>query len=438
MLIGIRVDATGELLDDIISQNVFHGGKRNQVMIFPSASSSSSSLRSKRWSSSSEDYISKATNAASLALRDKLPEEIWRLLFDEHYHPSHRTVGGRKDGNEKGPDTIRLEVGGRERRRHLRRRPRRPPRLRQTILNLYPPPLLPSSPPSPSSSPAHLLSSKTTSLSPDSHPAGDITPHIDLPDRYGDGIVGVCLLGGVVMDFSLPPSTSSSSSQSTTFGRPVSTAIETERPEETEVSEETRSRREEKRRYSVYMPRRTIYVLTGEARWKWMHGIEGRGWDVVYDDHEDEELDGNGAEDEGGEFGQEEELKDEGMDIEVGEHVKQDDMKEKEDPRQTGSKARIRSMPRLQKPRTTSTILRTTRISITLRWMQEPDDRHWQDCDDDDMNDNEEDDGDIDDDDDHDESEHTQNAKRRNMMERYGGGMLLTEEAGDGDWNVRG
>lgn len=71
-------------------------------------------------------------------------------------------------------------------------------------------------------------------------PGQGISPHIDLPNRYADGILGVSLLGGCVMTF--------------------------ERGDE---------------RHDVYLPERTVYVMTGEARWEWTHGIEGRSEDLV-------------------------------------------------------------------------------------------------------------------------------------------------------------
>lgn len=39
----------------------------------------------------------------------------------------------------------------------------------------------------------------------------------------------------------------------------------------------------QRNRYSVYLPARTIYALTGEARWKWKHGIAERYYDEVED-----------------------------------------------------------------------------------------------------------------------------------------------------------
>jgi alkylated DNA repair dioxygenase AlkB len=72
-------------------------------------------------------------------------------------------------------------------------------------------------------------------------PGQGITPHIDLPNRYADGILGISLIGGTVMDFT----------------------------------------HEKHGRHSVYLPSRSVYVLSGEARWDWKHGIEGRDRDVV-------------------------------------------------------------------------------------------------------------------------------------------------------------
>lgn len=85
------------------------------------------------------------------------------------------------------------------------------PLARQVILNLYP-------------------------------PGQGISPHIDLPNRYADGIIGVSLIGGTAMTFEHE-------------GKGL--------------------------RYEVYLPERTIYVMTGEARWEWKHGIEGRRSDSI-------------------------------------------------------------------------------------------------------------------------------------------------------------
>lgn len=76
------------------------------------------------------------------------------------------------------------------------------------------------------------------------YPAGTgIAPHVDLLRRYADGVVGCSVVGGCVMTF-------------TRIGR-------------------------EHERYDVYLPPRSIYILSGPARWDWTHGIEPRLEDVV-------------------------------------------------------------------------------------------------------------------------------------------------------------
>ncbi|OCF41688.1 hypothetical protein I317_04494 [Kwoniella heveanensis CBS 569] len=81
------------------------------------------------------------------------------------------------------------------------------------------------------------------------YPPGEgITPHVDLPNRYADGIIGCSLIGGCVMTLQ-------------------------------EVNGDHRP--DECGRYDVYLPPRTVYVLSGEARWDWTHGIKGREFDIV-------------------------------------------------------------------------------------------------------------------------------------------------------------
>jgi alkylated DNA repair dioxygenase AlkB len=74
-------------------------------------------------------------------------------------------------------------------------------------------------------------------------PGQGISPHIDLPHRYADGIVGASLAGGCVLVL--------------------------ERAGE---------------RHDVYLPPRSVYVFSGEVRWEWTHGIPGREYDVVLED----------------------------------------------------------------------------------------------------------------------------------------------------------
>jgi len=76
-------------------------------------------------------------------------------------------------------------------------------------------------------------------------PGDGITPHVDLLSRFDDGIIGLSLGSGTVMDF-----------------RQVN-------------SDDERSQ------YGVYLPPGCIIVLTGEARYRWTHGIAKRTHDWV-------------------------------------------------------------------------------------------------------------------------------------------------------------
>lgn len=73
-------------------------------------------------------------------------------------------------------------------------------------------------------------------------PGSGITPHIDLPHRYEDGIVGVSLGGSAVMDFT-----------------------------------------RDEQIYSVLLRPGDVYVLSGESRFQWQHGIAYREEDWVRD-----------------------------------------------------------------------------------------------------------------------------------------------------------
>jgi alkylated DNA repair dioxygenase AlkB len=84
-------------------------------------------------------------------------------------------------------------------------------------------------------------------------PGEGITPHVDLLQRFGDGIVGVSLLSGTVM--SLTPASS---------------------PELRDDEESPQATR-----HQIYLPARSIIVLEKEARYQWKHGIPARKLDFV-------------------------------------------------------------------------------------------------------------------------------------------------------------
>ncbi|KAK4056222.1 hypothetical protein OIO90_002665 [Microbotryomycetes sp. JL221] len=69
-----------------------------------------------------------------------------------------------------------------------------------------------------------------------------ITPHCDLPTRYKDGIVGISLCGSTVMNF-----------------------------------------QRDKVHHSLLLRPGDVYVLSGECRWQWTHGIAYRSQDVIHD-----------------------------------------------------------------------------------------------------------------------------------------------------------
>ncbi|PWN26586.1 hypothetical protein BDZ90DRAFT_233189 [Jaminaea rosea] len=71
-------------------------------------------------------------------------------------------------------------------------------------------------------------------------PSQGITPHIDLPARFGDGILLCSLRSGIAMDF---------------------------------------QRKDEK--FTLWLPPRSVVILSGEARWDWEHGIAAREGDWV-------------------------------------------------------------------------------------------------------------------------------------------------------------
>lgn len=98
-----------------------------------------------------------------------------------------------------------------------------PPRARQVIINLY-------------------------------WPGEGITPHIDLLDRYGDGIIGVSLGSGCVMQFA-KEGVSVPSGESPCEGSEGPCAL--------------------------YLPKGSVLVMTEEARYRWTHGIEKRLDDLV-------------------------------------------------------------------------------------------------------------------------------------------------------------
>ncbi|KAJ8087160.1 hypothetical protein PM082_005988 [Marasmius tenuissimus] len=93
------------------------------------------------------------------------------------------------------------------------------------------------------------------------NPGEGITSHVDLLRRFGDGIVGVSLSSGCVMQFAR------------------------QRSEETvDGGTDERQSYETPSGYDLYLPERSILVMTEDARYKWTHGIPRRTRDYVESD----------------------------------------------------------------------------------------------------------------------------------------------------------
>lgn len=98
-------------------------------------------------------------------------------------------------------------------------------------------------------------------------PGEGITPHVDLLDRFGDGIIGVSLGGSCVMRFRKVDSKEVGLR---------SGYHQSDEPDSDEVE-------------NVYLPAGSVYVMSGDARYGWTHGIERRRADRVQDDPDDGE-----------------------------------------------------------------------------------------------------------------------------------------------------
>ncbi|ODN94371.1 hypothetical protein L198_05230 [Cryptococcus wingfieldii CBS 7118] len=153
-------------LQAIGDDDLFHGGVRDQVMLFepPPSQTARKPLPS---------YMTSLLSSIRNLISDSIPPKVGSVVFKQDL-------------------------------------------ARQVIVNLYP-------------------------------PGQGISSHIDLPNRYADGIIGCSLIGGCVMSFSRPVPDSAS----------------------------------ELGVYRVYLPPRSIYILSGAARWEWAHGIAGTLEDVV-------------------------------------------------------------------------------------------------------------------------------------------------------------
>ena len=95
-------------------------------------------------------------------------------------------------------------------------------------------------------------------------PGEGISPHVDLLGRFGDGIIGVSLGSGCVMSFCKVTRSHDNLSDGSLI------------PEVTSDQ-----------RWELYLPQKSVLVLSGDSRYGWTHGIDGRKFDYVEEDSED-------------------------------------------------------------------------------------------------------------------------------------------------------
>ncbi|KAK1234329.1 hypothetical protein PQX77_002468 [Marasmius sp. AFHP31] len=100
------------------------------------------------------------------------------------------------------------------------------------------------------------------------NPGEGITSHVDVLRRFGDGIVGVSLSSGCVMQFARQRS-----------------------EEAVDGGTDERQSYETLSEYDLYLPERSILVMTEDARYKWTHGIPRRTRDYVESDTGGEWID---------------------------------------------------------------------------------------------------------------------------------------------------
>jgi alkylated DNA repair dioxygenase AlkB len=103
-----------------------------------------------------------------------------------------------------------------------------------------------------------------------------ISDHIDLLDRYDDGIIGVSFGTGCVMRFRRAHDHHCHTDECGHHhidSENLSGESDNFAPDRRESSEKMFT--------EIYLPPRSILIMTGEARYKWTHGIQGTNADLV-------------------------------------------------------------------------------------------------------------------------------------------------------------
>ncbi|KAF7775650.1 hypothetical protein Agabi119p4_4043 [Agaricus bisporus var. burnettii] len=107
-------------------------------------------------------------------------------------------------------------------------------------------------------------------------PGEGIASHVDLLKRFGDGIIGVSLGSGCVMRFARTLAETSTPGEG-----PARLSIHDEPVNLSDPLSCPESDIDEGVAYNVYLPERSVLVLSSDARYKWTHGIEKRKSDFI-------------------------------------------------------------------------------------------------------------------------------------------------------------
>ncbi|TFK28975.1 hypothetical protein FA15DRAFT_611119 [Coprinopsis marcescibilis] len=118
------------------------------------------------------------------------------------------------------------------------------------------------------------------------YPGEGITPHVDLLGRYADGIIGVSFGSGCAMRFD---QAHPDSPCSTDTAAPAEAGGIAGANDHDDINDGTKEKASPSR-YDLYLPERSILVMSKDARYKWTHGIEKRTRDRVLTRNDDDTI----------------------------------------------------------------------------------------------------------------------------------------------------
>ncbi|KAG8927899.1 hypothetical protein FRC02_007617 [Tulasnella sp. 418] len=199
-----------DILREIKRMDFFQGGIINQVMLFERSSEDVDYVAANRGQASS-------SNARPEGISAGLPPFIYDLISSLSILMKDKIPQSTYDLLFPPPSDS-------------------PPLARQAILNLY-------------------------------RPGEGITPHVDLPKRYGDGIMVISLGSGIAMQFEPALDVNESGYITSSISTSAQNAAE------------------------LWLEPRTILILEGEARYKWTHGIAKREGDWVENGEDEIDID---------------------------------------------------------------------------------------------------------------------------------------------------